>query len=112
MELEDQGHHVDTAFNGFEGKGLGLDNAYDVIILDLMVPGMNGRQVCRELRKNRISAPVMIMSALDSPDEREACISTGANAFMTKPFRFDDFYRNILNLDRDYRAKRSDQWSN
>jgi DNA-binding response OmpR family regulator len=104
MELEDQGHHVDTAFNGFEGKGTGLGNSYDVIILDLMLPGMNGRQVCQELRKNRVVTPVIIMSALDSEDEREACISTGASAFIAKPFRFEELYQKILNLHREYRT--------
>jgi len=52
MELEDQGHKVDTASNGFDGKSLSLKKWYDLIILDLMLPGMNGRQVCQELKKH------------------------------------------------------------
>ena len=96
LELEDQGHHVDTASNGWDGTRMGLRNHYDVIILDLMIPGMNGRQVCRELKKNKVRTPVLIMSALDSTDEIEACLSAGAYDFLPKPFLFDDLYEKIL----------------
>lgn len=101
LELEDQGHHVDSASNGWDGANLGLRNRYDVIILDLMIPGMNGRQVCRELRKNRIQTPVLIMSALDSQDEIEACLTAGARDYLKKPFLFDDFHKKILQIERD-----------
>ena len=98
MELEDQGNYVDTASNGWDASRLGLRNHYDVIILDLMIPGMNGRQVCRELKKHRIGTPVLIMSALDSQDEIDACMSAGARDFMQKPFLFDDLYHRILQI--------------
>ncbi|MGW8317263.1 MAG: response regulator transcription factor [Bacteroidales bacterium] len=111
MELEDQGHRVDTASNGFDGRDLSQKNRYDIIILDLMLPGMNGRQVCQDLRKNHISTPVMIMSALDSPDEKKACISAGASDFMAKPFLFEDFYHTILRLDRGYRYNANENGS-
>jgi DNA-binding response OmpR family regulator len=104
MELEELGHHVDTAFNGYDGRGLGLKNHYDVIVLDLMLPGMNGHRLCEELRKNKIMTPVMIITALDSRDEIEAGILAGANSFMAKPFRFEDFYNKVLVLDRSYKA--------
>jgi DNA-binding response OmpR family regulator len=100
MELEDQGHHVDTASNGWDGASLGLKNRYDVIILDLMIPGMNGRQVCRKLRKHNIGTPVLIMSALDSSDEREACLTAGAGDFLAKPFLFNDLYHKILQIHK------------
>jgi len=103
MELEDHGHHVDMASNGFDAKSLGLRNHYDIIILDLMLPGMNGRQVCRVLKKNNIGTPILIMSALDSPDEIEACMSVGASDFLEKPFLFEDFYHKLLLMDRDNR---------
>jgi len=104
MELEDLGHHVDTAFNGIDGRGFGLKNQYDVIILDLMLPGMNGHDICQELRKNNIDTPVIMISALDSRDESKAGLSVGANEFMIKPFRFEDFYNKIIMLVRDHRA--------
>lgn len=100
MQLEDQGDHVDMALNGLDGKSLGLKKHYDVIILDLMLPGINGRQVCQELRMNNIGTPVLIMSALDSTDEKEACLSAGASDFLTKPFLFEDFYHKILIINQ------------
>jgi DNA-binding response OmpR family regulator len=103
MELEDEGHIVDVASDGFEGKELSLKNRYDVIILDLMIPGMNGRQVCQDLRKCKNDTPVMIVSALDSQDEKEACMSAGASEFLAKPFLFEDFYQEILRLAKDRR---------
>jgi DNA-binding response OmpR family regulator len=103
MELEDEGHIVDVASDGFEGKELSLKNRYDVIILDLMLPGMNGRQVCQDLRKCKNDTPVMIVSALDSQDEKEACMSAGASEFLAKPFLFEDFYQEILRLAKDRR---------
>jgi DNA-binding response OmpR family regulator len=100
-ELEDQGNHVDTAFNGWDGASLGMKNSYDVIILDLMIPGINGRQVCRKLRKHNISTPVLIMSALDSSDEKEACLSAGARDFLAKPFLFDDLYHKVQKIYKE-----------
>jgi len=88
-ELEDQGHHVDTASNGWDGASLGLKNRYD------------GRQVCRKLRKHNISTPVLIMSALDSSDEKEACLTAGARDFLAKPFLFDDLYHKVLKIYRE-----------
>jgi two-component system, OmpR family, copper resistance phosphate regulon response regulator CusR len=107
IELEDLGHHVDTAFNGFDGKSLGLKNHYDVIILDLMLPGMNGHLICKELRNSKVDTPVMIISALDSPDERKAGASEGANDFMAKPFRFEEFYKQIVKLDKGHRSAKT-----
>jgi DNA-binding response OmpR family regulator len=108
MELEEQGNHVDMATNGLDGRSLGLRNHYDIIILDLMLPGMNGRQVCRVLKKNNISTPVLIMSALDSPDEKEACLLAGASDFIEKPFLFEDFYHKLLLIDKENRMTRNE----
>ena len=108
MELEDQGHHVDTASNGLDAKSLGLRNHYDIIILDLMLPGMNGRQICRVLKKNHIDTPVLMMSALDSPDEIEACMNVGASDFLEKPFLFEDLYHKLLLIDKNNRKTRNE----
>ena len=108
MGLEDQGHHVDMASNGFDAKSMSLRNHYDIIILDLMLPGINGRQICRVLKKNHIDTPILMMSALDSPDEIEACMSVGASDFLGKPFLFEDLYHKLLLIDKDYRKTRNE----
>ena len=108
MELEDQGHHVDMVSNGFDAKSLSLRNHYDIIIMDLMLPGMNGRQICRVLKKNHIDTPVLMMSALDSPDEIEACMNVGASDFLEKPFLFEDLYHKLLLIDKNNRTARNE----
>ena len=108
MELEDQGHHVDMVSNGFDAKSLSLRNHYDIIIMDLMLPGMNGRQICRVLKKNHIDTPVLMMSALDSPDEIEACMKVGASDFLEKPFLFEDLYHKLLLIDKNNRKTRNE----
>ena len=108
MELEDQGHHVDMVSNGFDAKSLSLRNHYDIIIMDLMLPGMNGRQICRVLKKNHIDTPVLMMSSLDSPDEKEACMNVGASDFLEKPFLFEDLYHKLLLIDKNNRKTRNE----
>jgi len=107
MELEDQGHRTDIAFNGFDGSSLALKNKYDVIILDLMLPGMNGLHICRKLRKHGVETPVLLISSLDSREEEKAGISAGADAFLGKPFTFEELYRKIIMLDRKHRETRT-----
>jgi DNA-binding response OmpR family regulator len=103
MELEDQGYQLDVAFNGFDGSSLALKNPYDVIILDLMLPGMNGLHICRKLRKHRVQVPVLMISSLDSREEENAGISAGADAFLGKPFRFEELQHKIIMLDRKHK---------
>jgi len=98
MRLEDQGHGVDLAFNGIDGYNLALDHPYDVIILDLMLPGKNGRQISSELRQAKVYSPILLVSALDVSDEINRGTLTGTDDFLIKPFRFEDLYSRIINL--------------
>ena len=107
MELENQGHRTDIAFNGFDGSSLALKNRYDVIILDLMLPGMNGFHICRKLRKHGVETPVLLISSLNSREEEAAGISAGADAFLGKPFNFEELHHKLIMLDRKYRHSSS-----
>ena len=100
MQLEERGDDTDVAFNGIDGCQLALKNSYDVIILDLMLPGMNGRTICTKLRENRVLTPILMISSLDSMEEKRSGIAAGANEFMTKPIIFDVLYEKIILLDR------------
>jgi len=104
MEMEDKSNNVDIALDGHDGRNLGLKNQFDVIIPDLMLPGLNGHQICKELRNQHVGTPVFIISALDSQDEKEAGIFAGANDFLAKSFRFEDFCNGLVLLERDHRA--------
>lgn len=100
MQLEGRGDNTDVAFNGVDGCRLALKKPYDVIILDLMLPGMNGHKICTKLRENRVKTPILMISSLDSEDEKHSGIKAGANDYLSKPFLFEEFYEKITLLDR------------
>lgn len=77
---------------------MGASNQYDVILLDLLMPFKSGITVCRELREKGISTPVLIVTALDSADERARGFGAGANGYMTKPFQLDDLLEQLTRL--------------
>ena len=80
---------------------MGLSGKYDLILLDLLMPFKSGITVCRELRAAGITAPIVIVTALDSPEERARGLAAGANAYLTKPFQLDDIIEQIGRLTAD-----------
>ena len=66
ITLQDDGYAVDTAFNGLDGEEMGLTTSYDVIILDIMLPEKDGLEVCHSLRDQRISTPILMLTARDA----------------------------------------------
>lgn len=86
--LEAEGYAVDVAITGDDGLWHATETAYDAIILDLMLPGMNGFVVCRELRERGITTPVMMLTAKDGEFDQAEGLDTGADDYVTKPFSF------------------------
>jgi len=84
--LEADGYSVDVADRGDDGLWHATEHAYDAIILDLMLPGMNGYVVCRELRAKGITTPVMMLTAKDGEFDQIEGLDTGADDYVTKPF--------------------------
>lgn len=84
--LEADGYSVDVADRGDDGLWHATEQTYDAIILDLMLPGMNGYVVCRELRANGITTPVMMLTAKDGEFDQIEGLDTGADDYVTKPF--------------------------
>ena len=68
--LEDRGHSLDTAYNGFAGLGFALENNYDALILDLMLPGIDGFEVCERLRAAGRAVPVLMLTARDGLEDK------------------------------------------
>jgi len=91
---------VDCTGDGSEGLSYALVNRYDVIVLDLMLPGMDGLSVLKELRNQHRDDYVLILSAKDSVEDRVACLNAGADDYMVKPFSFDELYARLLTLTR------------
>ncbi len=86
LSLARAGYAVDAAFDGLEGEELALLAPYDAIILDIMLPGKDGLAVCRELRRRKLSAPVLMLTARDTIDDRVTGLDSGADDYLVKPF--------------------------
>ncbi len=88
--LTGQGFVVDHASDGRDGLYLGTDGSYDAIVLDRMLPGMDGMAVLAALRAAHIATPVIILSSLGAVDARVEGLTSGANDYLTKPFAFSE----------------------
>lgn len=97
--LEAEGYHVDVALNGEEGLEYGR-NPYTMIILDLLLPGINGTEVCRTLRKNKIQTPILMLTARDGLQDKVEGLQTGADDYLTKPFAFEELLARVKALAR------------
>ncbi len=86
--LEAEGYAVDVSETGDDGLWRATEMSYDAIILDLMLPNMNGYVVCRELRKQGITTPIMMLTAKDGDFDQAEGLDTGADDYLTKPFSF------------------------
>ena len=98
--LEDDGYVIDVAFDGLDGEEMGLMDVYDVIILDIMLPGKDGTQVCRALRNKRIRTPVLMLTARDALEDRVLGLDSGADDYLVKPFEVDELRARLRALLR------------
>jgi len=98
--LEEDGYAIDTAYDGIDGEEMGLVPSYDIIILDIMLPGKDGLEVCRELRNQRITTPVLMLTARDALDDRVHGLDSGADDYLVKPFEVDELRARIRALLR------------
>lgn len=100
--LEEEGFAVDVADNGKKGLQMALDNLeeYDVILLDWMLPGMSGIEICRNIRLESKAVPVIFLTAKDTVDDVVFGLETGANDYIRKPFSFEELLARIRVLMR------------
>lgn len=98
--LKHNNYSVDAVYDGQDAFDYGLDENYDAIILDLMMPKKNGLEVLRELRRNGISTPVMILTAKSEVDDKISGLDSGADDYMTKPFDMREFLARVRALTR------------
>ena len=100
--LEEEGFAVDVADNGKKGLQLALDNneEYDVILLDWMLPGLNGIEICRNIRLENKTVPIIFLTAKDTVDDAVFGLETGANDYIRKPFSFEELLARIRVLMR------------
>lgn len=99
MELEHEGYAVQTAFDGRTGLDIALAADFGLILLDIMLPGLNGLEVLRRLRLCK-QAPVILLTARDTVMDKVAGLDTGANDYVTKPFHIEELFARIRVLAR------------
>jgi DNA-binding response OmpR family regulator len=98
--LKEAGYAVDVASDGRTGLDYALATQYDIILLDVMLPGMNGLAVVRELRRAKIASPVIMLTARSTVDDRVHGLDAGADDYLVKPFAFAELLARIRALLR------------
>jgi DNA-binding response OmpR family regulator len=91
---------VDIAYDGTIGEKLALSRKYDVMILDVVIPGISGFDLCKKIRNNNISTPVIILTSLDSVEDKLTGFECGADDYLLKPFSFQELLARIKALNR------------
>lgn len=108
--LERRGFSVDFASDGVTGLHLAVTNSYDVIVLDLMLPGMDGIEVCRKLRHDaKRSTPVLMLTARDTLDDKLVGLDAGADDYLVKPFEIRELEARVRALIRRDRRQVSNE---
>src|SRR5271166_333707 len=106
--LKEEGHAVDVAGDGLEGLWLATENQYAAIVLDVMLPGMDGFELCRRLRESGAWAPVLMLTARDAVTDRVRGLDAGADDYLTKPFALEELLARIRALGRRGKAEAED----
>jgi DNA-binding response OmpR family regulator len=98
--LEEQNYEVEQAYDGTFGVKLALQNEYDLIILDIILPNMSGLEACREIRKQNNSVAILMLTALGTTDDKITGLDAGGDDYLTKPFEFKELLARIRALTR------------
>lgn len=108
MELQHEGYTVTIANDGQDGYNKALENDFDLILLDIMLPGMNGLEFCRKLRQ-RSETPIIMLTAKDEIMDKVTGLDIGANDYITKPFAIEEVLARIRAVIRSGKNKEQDQ---
>jgi DNA-binding response OmpR family regulator len=98
--LVEEGYAVDAVYDGDDGQYFAENTAYDLIILDIMLPKRDGIQVCRELRAKEVNTPILLLTARDTVEDKVIGLDSGADDYMVKPFAFNELLARIRALLR------------
>ncbi|HUX84326.1 MAG TPA: response regulator, partial [Chitinophagaceae bacterium] len=98
--LSELNHSVDIAHTGPEGLLMAHDNAYELIVLDIILPGMQGIEVCQRIRSFNNKIPILILTALGTTEDKVKGLEGGADDYLVKPFHFNEFLARIQALSR------------
>jgi len=105
--LDEQGYHADLVDDGLEALRLVSGGHYDLIILDLRLPGMTGFEVLRTVRDRGITSPILVLTAQDAVDHKVQALRSGADDYVTKPFAFEELLARVEAIARRPQQMRS-----
>lgn len=100
LELEDNGYTVEVAYDSTMGSKLALEKKYDVMILDVVLPGISGFELCKKIRNNGNQTPVLMLTSLDSTEDKVEGFDCGADDYLLKPFSFPELFARLKALIR------------
>ena len=98
--LEQERYAVDVSYDGTDGYDMATSEEYDLIILDLMLPGMDGISICKKLREARNQTPILILTAKGQIQDKVVGLDSGADDYLTKPFSFEELLARVRALAR------------
>jgi two-component system OmpR family response regulator len=104
--LREEGHAADIAERGEDAAWMALAARYDAIVLDIMLPGIDGFETCRQLRQRGVWTPVLMLTARDAVGDRVVGLDAGADDYLTKPFSFEELLARLRALNRRTPAER------
>ena len=98
--LKEEGYSADIAHDGEKGHFLATTETYDLIVLDIMLPGMDGITLCKKLRNEKILPPILMLTARETVKDKVMGLDAGANDYMVKPFAIEEFLARVRALLR------------
>lgn len=98
--LKEQNHIIDIAYDGHMGEKLAMENEYDLIILDVILPYANGLEVCKAIRKYKMDVPILMLTALGTTQDKLNGFDSGVDDYLVKPFHFEELLARIKALGR------------
>ncbi|WP_373512775.1 response regulator [Persicitalea sp.] len=98
--LEENGYAVDVAYDGLIGRQLAMRNSYHLIVSDIIMPGLNGVELCKELRKSGNQTPILMLTALGTTDDKVVGFDAGADDYLVKPFEFKELLARVRALTK------------
>ncbi len=98
--LTEKGYEVDAAYDGHMGYRLAQSKSFDLIILDVILPGMNGFEVCRKIRETNVAIPILMLTALGTTEDKLDGFNSGADDYLVKPFEFNELLARLKALSK------------
>ena len=98
--LQEQTYEVEVAYDGFLGQKMALSNPYDIIILDINLPQINGIELCKRIRRENITTPILMLTAFGTTDDKLTGFDAGADDYLVKPFEFRELVARIKVLHK------------